>query len=605
MTFKDTINGIVKPKVNEDSVYNTGMLVSEDTTRKTDRAAMSKSRSRIENVQYNDLNIEIDQKDIDRAAKKYHKEMRSRRKEQNRERETSQLQHGFLPVSAEVLITENKEERPETQQEIRPRSRLRSHLRQQKHRRSQMANMERGRRQKPQETENLGTQEPTVRRLKQKKQHLAKIDHLDYPGAVSSVFRTQEELTSEAAHKHFGNSKQLRLNNDERGQGTDEELIHRNQRRQKKHSIRQHTLLETLEVPSKPEETSPRQRRQKHPRQRQQDPSEPTQDATSRQRHQHNHEQVRDSQGEESWILETVPVPELVPVPHSRNNRLRHPQANRVQSDRVQSNGAHLLGDSPETSSRQRRHQHLAQQHAPPESPIQLRTTDSESRLRHILHQQLPPNHQVSHPELFQRRLRSPINDVATELPESSQRRPRVQNSSRILHPCDRISFSEDDIPQSSSQEDLPPFDEYYAGNEAEIPPYHATLHKYLDLISYDPRVVPCLRVNRALIKSNDKLSESIFQFLKFNLFPESIDPWEISHIDDQYYDDLIPELIPVETDSSDVLPNIPYEPHYRHHNDVMPRIISDDDYEYALYLSSLENNVHTHTMNISSTIGS
>lgn len=612
MAFKDTINGMVRPKLNEEGVDNSGMIFPDDTNRKTDRAAISKSRSRIENVQYNDLNIEIDQRDIDRAAKKYHKEIRSRRKEQKKEGERSQLQHRSLSASSQVLFTEIQEQNPEMQ-DIQPSFRLWPHLRHQNHKRPQMANTDHARRQRTRETENLDSLEPTGRRLKQKKKPVGSSrGHLDDRGSLTCrAFHTQEELSKEATHKHIGSPKQLRLKNDQREQNANDELSHRTRKCQK-HPIRQYSLLETLEISSEPEGANRRQRRQKQQRQQ-----EPVQDSTTRQRHQHNHEKVQDLQGEESWILETVPVPDPVPVPHSRHNGLRLPQANRVQANRIQSDRSqfseaqrsdhmHLLEDSPEISSRQRRQRHLVQQHGPPDSPIQSHAADSESRLSHILHQQLPHSHQGFHPEMLQRRLRSPINEVGNEGLQVCQRRPRIQNSPRILHPSDRIPFSEDNTPKESpTQEDLPPSDEYYAGNEAEIPPYHATLHKYLDLISYDPRVVPCLRVNRALIKSNDKLSESIFQFLKFNLFPESIDPWEISHIDDQHYDDLIPELIPVETDSSDVLPSMPYEPHYGHHNNVIPQIISDDDYEYALYLSSLENNVHNHNhnMNIGSTI--
>lgn len=184
---------------------------------------------------------------------------------------------------------------------------------------------------------------------------------------------------------------------------------------------------------------------------------------------------------------------------------------------------------------------------------------------------------------------------------QRSQQRQRPRNYRTATHeeePSISSTMVRDlETSLSLSDEDEPPVDEYYLGNEEEIPPYHATLHKYLDLMSFDPRIVPCLRVNRALIKNNDSLSQFITQFLKFNLFPESVDPWEISHINDQDYDDLIPELIPVESNSPDLttpdLPtsNILYEPNYRYDGSSVPQVISDDDYQYALYISTREDN--------------
>lgn len=597
MTLKDTINGVVKPKVYDEG-DKTGLLISEDFAKKPERAAMLKSRSRIENVQGNDLNIEISQRDIDKAAKKYHKEMRNRRRQQNGGNEAAQLQHGFLPVLTQVLFNEIQEQdqevHQETQAEMRPRSRLRSHLKHPKHRRPQMANHEHGqRRERPRERANQAAQEASSRRLEHLKQRpegvVRRVE--DYETLNHQPFRTQEELLQEAAHIRLGNPMQLRLQ-DEQAQIANDELSHKARRRQK-HAIRQHTWLENPELSLESEESDSRQRCHKNTRQHQQSP-ESTQDTSSRQRHQRNHRQAQGPRGDPPQSSETVSVP------CTRHNRQRRPQAGQAQ----------IWEEGSDTPSRQRRQRHLAQQHGPPESP---HSTDSESRLRHIVQQQslqVPGEghfalHQGTNLGIIQTHLGSPIlNDLVSEELRANQRRPRVHNSPRILHPCDRLSSSEENTPQNTpSQEDRPPSDEYYAGNEAEIPPYHATLHKYLDLISYDPRVVPCLRVNRSLIKSNDKLSESIFQFLKFNLFPESIDPWEISHIDDQHYDDLIPDLIPVETDSSDVLPNIPYESHYRHHNNMVPQVTSDDDYEYALYLSTLENNVHNYATGMGSTV--
>lgn len=266
-------------------------------------------------------------------------------------------------------------------------------------------------------------------------------------------------------------------------------------------------------------------------------------------------------------------------------------------------------------------HSRIVQQQSPSESSVRLTETYPGFRYREGRQSQLNSAHNLAASQFHlnegtvsQDTEEGPLQDsslifhdeVSVQHPPSTNidiqsqvihNNGHRQGSPRISLPYNRVLIRQAEEPNEGplTPEDQPPSDEYYAGNEAEIPPYHATLHKYLDLISYDPRVVPCLRVNRSLIKSNDKLSESIFQFLKFNLFPESIDPWEISHIDDQHYDDLIPDLIPVDTDS-DVLPNLPSEPHYRHHGNIVPHMVSDDDYEYALYLSTLENNVHNYS---------
>lgn len=90
------------------------------------------------------------------------------------------------------------------------------------------------------------------------------------------------------------------------------------------------------------------------------------------------------------------------------------------------------------------------------------------------------------------------------------------------------------------SQLNNPPLDE-------EIPPYRPTFHKYLDLMSFDPRYTPVLRVNKNLIKSHEELKVFIGKFQEFNVFPESIDPYELSLVDDRHFDDLIPQLIPDE----------------------------------------------------------
>lgn len=89
-----------------------------------------------------------------------------------------------------------------------------------------------------------------------------------------------------------------------------------------------------------------------------------------------------------------------------------------------------------------------------------------------------------------------------------------------------------------------PPRDEYSQIDE-EIPPYNASLHKYLDLMSYDERFAPCLRVNRYLVHGENELTAAIHKFSQFNLLPKRTDLWSISHVDDRDYENMIPVLIP------------------------------------------------------------
>lgn len=92
-----------------------------------------------------------------------------------------------------------------------------------------------------------------------------------------------------------------------------------------------------------------------------------------------------------------------------------------------------------------------------------------------------------------------------------------------------------------------PPRDEYTIIDE-DIPPYRAQLHRYLDLISYDERFAPVLRVNRYLVQDDTSLEAAIKKFSKFNLLPKGTNLWAISHVDDNYYEHMIPELIPQES---------------------------------------------------------
>jgi hypothetical protein len=86
-----------------------------------------------------------------------------------------------------------------------------------------------------------------------------------------------------------------------------------------------------------------------------------------------------------------------------------------------------------------------------------------------------------------------------------------------------------------------PPMDEY-----AETPPYRERLHRKYDLLSYDPRYnVPVLRINRSLIKNDLLLQNVIIRFAKFNLLPPDVDVWDLDQIDDRFFQDLLPELLP------------------------------------------------------------
>lgn len=89
----------------------------------------------------------------------------------------------------------------------------------------------------------------------------------------------------------------------------------------------------------------------------------------------------------------------------------------------------------------------------------------------------------------------------------------------------------------------VPPRDEYSSNDDS--PPYREKLHKYLDLMSYDERFTPILRVNRYLIHGESELMDAIEQFSLTNLLPQTTNLWAISHIDDTEYENMIPVLIP------------------------------------------------------------
>lgn len=103
------------------------------------------------------------------------------------------------------------------------------------------------------------------------------------------------------------------------------------------------------------------------------------------------------------------------------------------------------------------------------------------------------------------------------------------------------LMMSRMETPNDNSQ---PPRDEYTTVDE-DIPPYRPQLHKYLDLMSYDERFAPVLRVNRYLVSGEQELSEAIHKFTQFNLLPQQTNLWSISHVDDNDYERMIPVLIP------------------------------------------------------------
>lgn len=79
---------------------------------------------------------------------------------------------------------------------------------------------------------------------------------------------------------------------------------------------------------------------------------------------------------------------------------------------------------------------------------------------------------------------------------------------------------------------------------EEGIPPYSSSLNKELDIVSYDPRYSPCLRINTNLVKSEIDLKKIIEKFKAMKLLPNSIDLWTISHIDELEFERMIPILM-------------------------------------------------------------
>lgn len=77
-----------------------------------------------------------------------------------------------------------------------------------------------------------------------------------------------------------------------------------------------------------------------------------------------------------------------------------------------------------------------------------------------------------------------------------------------------------------------------------QSPPYYEHLNNNLDLVSYDERFSPVLRVNCRLVSGDYELAQAIAKFAEFKLLPQGTDLWCISHIDDRNFDNLIPLLI-------------------------------------------------------------
>jgi hypothetical protein len=163
---------------------------------------------------------------------------------------------------------------------------------------------------------------------------------------------------------------------------------------------------------------------------------------------------------------------------------------------------------------------------------------NSDNVLRILEEQTLAPSNRSAHAEGANLSPR----DVASQLRRSAEQIHRIVEQGlqsaleRALEPS-----AESPAPSRTAS----PRNEYTTIDE-EIPPYHATLHKYLDRILFDPRFGPCLRINRSLVRSERDLSASIKDLASFNLLPTAVDPWCISHVDDSEFEDMIPSLIQI-----------------------------------------------------------
>ncbi|KAK6198873.1 uncharacterized protein RJT21DRAFT_51754 [Scheffersomyces amazonensis] len=154
-------------------------------------------------------------------------------------------------------------------------------------------------------------------------------------------------------------------------------------------------------------------------------------------------------------------------------------------------------------------------------TPITSRNIDTE-RLRNS---PIPESDTINTPTINDNNLNS------TETSVRSRRRRRRR----------RVDSDNQSIPSIP-----PPTDEYDTWEDEQSPPYRAHLHKYLDLISFDPRYnVPVLRINKSLIRNDKNLKKSIKKLLKFNMIPSDVNLWKIIRIDDNEFEMILPGLLP------------------------------------------------------------
>lgn len=116
--------------------------------------------------------------------------------------------------------------------------------------------------------------------------------------------------------------------------------------------------------------------------------------------------------------------------------------------------------------------------------------------------------------------------------------------------PARRRTSQRNGIPSTQLVQLHPPLPMYEPASpvptQEELPEYREQFHKYLDLLSFDARYSPVLRFNKSLIKNQAHMNELIRRFESFRVFPSSVDPHKLVHIDDRHYDQMIPELIEI-----------------------------------------------------------
>lgn len=200
------------------------------------------------------------------------------------------------------------------------------------------------------------------------------------------------------------------------------------------------------------------------------------------------------------------------------------------------------------------------------ERTVPRRNRDHTGRRRNQVNPALPPPINIQEATSIRIRRPVPLMPLPPEEPDQSP----ISSPSTPSTPSTLPEDSSDEVPE-------------YDVNDIEIPPYRASLHKYLDLMSFDPRFVPCLRINRSLVRNHDKLQESIHEFKRFNKLPNSVDLWKINHVDDAHFDDILPDLIPY--------PLPPRQRHETNHeSELQPHELQAiNDYDYALFLEQQE----------------